>query len=183
MTYALIRRFLVAMSFRDPHSLLRHKCCDQGGHAPSCFIIPFEHNQSTRPLKLPQIKIATEPPSYLMKASTNTMLTMPCQSPFSYSRWNCDIIDISCRGVPWQEGDDVAQLIVRNVDPEVVHRLKLRAAQHGRSMEAEHREILRQALLTSEPGVPLKALLLAMPPVGDDVDFARLPDHGREVEL
>ncbi len=62
MTYALIRRFLVAMSFRDPHSLLRHKCCDQGGHAPSCFIIPFEHNQSTRPLKLPQIKIATEPP-------------------------------------------------------------------------------------------------------------------------
>jgi plasmid stability protein len=77
----------------------------------------------------------------------------------------------------------VAQLIVRNVDPEVVHRLKLRAAQHGRSMEAEHREILRQALLTSEPGGTLKALLLAMPPVGEDADFARLPDHGREVEL
>jgi plasmid stability protein len=67
----------------------------------------------------------------------------------------------------------VAQLIVRNVDPEVVHRLKLRAAQHGRSMEAEQREILRQALLTSEPGVTLKALLLATPPMGDDTDFAR----------
>jgi plasmid stability protein len=50
-------------------------------------------------------------------------------------------------------------------------------------MEAEHREILRQALLTSEPGGTLKALLLAMPPVGDDTDFVRLPDHGREVEL
>jgi plasmid stability protein len=36
--------------------------------------------------------------------------------------------------------------------PEVVYRLRLRAAQHGRSMAAEHREILRQALLTSEPG-------------------------------
>jgi antitoxin FitA len=84
---------------------------------------------------------------------------------------------------PAQEEHDVAQLIVRNVDPEVVHRLKLRAAQHGRSMEAEHREILRQALLTSEPGVTLKALLLAMPPGGDDTDFARLPDQGREVEL
>ncbi len=77
----------------------------------------------------------------------------------------------------------MAQLIVRNVDPEVVHRLKLRAAQHGRSMEAEHREILRQALLTTEPGISLKSLLLAMPPVGDDDDFGRLPDHGREVEL
>jgi antitoxin FitA len=84
---------------------------------------------------------------------------------------------------PAQEEHDMAQLIVRNVDPEVVHRLKLRAAQHGRSMEAEHREILRQALLTSEPGVLLKAVLLAMPPVGDDADFARLPDQGREVEL
>jgi antitoxin FitA len=87
------------------------------------------------------------------------------------------------KDLPAQEEHDVAQLIVRNVDPEVVHRLKLRAAQHGRSMEAEHREILRQALLASEPGVTLKALLLAMPPVGDDTDFARLPDQGREVEL
>jgi plasmid stability protein len=84
---------------------------------------------------------------------------------------------------PAQEEHDVAQLIVRNVDSEVVHRLKLRTAQHGRSMEAEHREILLQALLTSEPSVTLKASLLAMPPVGNDTDFARLPDQAREVEL
>jgi plasmid stability protein len=41
----------------------------------------------------------------------------------------------------------MAQLIVRNLEPELIYRLKLRAAQHGRSMEAEHREILRQALI------------------------------------
>ncbi|HEV2366231.1 MAG TPA: hypothetical protein VGS12_18785 [Caulobacteraceae bacterium] len=37
-------------------------------------------------------------------------------------------------------------LHVRNLDPELVAKLKRRAARHGRSAEAEHREILRQAL-------------------------------------
>jgi plasmid stability protein len=37
-------------------------------------------------------------------------------------------------------------LHVRNLDDDLVARLKRRAARHGRSMEAEHREILRQAL-------------------------------------
>jgi len=37
-------------------------------------------------------------------------------------------------------------LHVRNLDDELVARLKQRAARHGRSAEAEHREILRQAL-------------------------------------
>lgn len=40
----------------------------------------------------------------------------------------------------------VANLHVRNLDDELVARLKRRAARHGRSAEAEHREILRQAL-------------------------------------
>jgi antitoxin FitA len=39
----------------------------------------------------------------------------------------------------------LASLHVRNLDDEVVARLKRRAARHGRSAEAEHREILRQA--------------------------------------
>lgn len=39
-------------------------------------------------------------------------------------------------------------LHVRNLDEELVARLKRRAARHGRSTEAEHREILRQALST-----------------------------------
>lgn len=37
-------------------------------------------------------------------------------------------------------------LHVRNLDEDLVARLKRRAARHGRSTEAEHREILRQAL-------------------------------------
>jgi antitoxin FitA len=41
----------------------------------------------------------------------------------------------------------VAQLTVRKLDDEIVRRLKIRAAEHGRSAEAEHREILKQALL------------------------------------
>lgn len=37
-------------------------------------------------------------------------------------------------------------LHVRNLDDDLIVRLKRRAARHGRSAEAEHREILRQAL-------------------------------------
>lgn len=37
-------------------------------------------------------------------------------------------------------------LHVRNLDEELIAKLKRRAARHGRSTEAEHREILRQAL-------------------------------------
>jgi antitoxin FitA len=37
-------------------------------------------------------------------------------------------------------------LHVRNLDDELTSRLKRRAARHGRSIEAEHREILRLAL-------------------------------------
>ena len=37
-------------------------------------------------------------------------------------------------------------LHVRNLENDLILRLKRRAAQHGRSAEAEHREILRQAL-------------------------------------
>lgn len=37
-------------------------------------------------------------------------------------------------------------LVVRDLDDELIVRLKRRAARHGRSAEAEHREILRRAL-------------------------------------
>jgi plasmid stability protein len=37
-------------------------------------------------------------------------------------------------------------LHVRNIDDDLIARLKRRAARHGRSAEAEHREILRHAL-------------------------------------
>jgi plasmid stability protein len=37
-------------------------------------------------------------------------------------------------------------LHVRNLEDDVILRLRRRAARHGRSVEAEHREILRQAV-------------------------------------
>jgi plasmid stability protein len=80
-------------------------------------------------------------------------------------------------------GSSMAQLIVRNLDEDLVRRLKIRAAQHGRSAEAEHREILRQVLFHPAPGETLKELLCAIPPVGDDEDFERVPDRGRDVQL
>ena len=54
--------------------------------------------------------------------------------------------------------------------------LELRAAQHGRSTEAEHREILRAALAPRRSGESFKALLGQMPDVGEDADFERALD-------
>jgi len=66
-------------------------------------------------------------------------------------------------------------LIVRNLDPGVVEALKLRAARHGRSAEAEHRALLEAALLT--PGRrSLAEVLMTMPNVGLDDDFKRSKD-------
>ena len=70
------------------------------------------------------------------------------------------------------------QLIVRNLDDEIVARLRQRAARHGRSTEAEHREILREVLLPRRRS-SLKAYLLAMPDVGTDRDFQRPPERPR----
>jgi len=44
------------------------------------------------------------------------------------------------------ENPTMATLTVRNLDETLVRRLRIRAAEHGRSAEAEHREILRIAL-------------------------------------
>lgn len=76
----------------------------------------------------------------------------------------------------------MAQLIVRNIEEEVVEALKLRAARHGRSAEAEHRELLRAAL-SKRPTVSLKEHLLAMPDTGDDSDFEAERTVARRVEL
>jgi antitoxin FitA len=76
----------------------------------------------------------------------------------------------------------MSQLIVRNLEEEVVQALRERAARHGRSAEAEHRELLRAALL-SPPADDPKAVLLDMPEVGDDEDFARPRDLPRRLDL
>jgi plasmid stability protein len=73
----------------------------------------------------------------------------------------------------------MAQLIVRNLDEDLVQRLKRRAAAHGRSAEEEHRQLLRQVLRPEGLG----EALLAMPDVGDDADFERQSDLPRELDL
>jgi plasmid stability protein len=45
------------------------------------------------------------------------------------------------------EGRMTGNLHVRNLEDDLIVRLKRRAQRHGRSTEAEHREILRQALV------------------------------------
>jgi len=74
----------------------------------------------------------------------------------------------------------MAQLIVRNLDDEIVTRLRQRAAKHRRSTEAEHREILREVLLPARGRSSLKDHLLRMPDVGADEDFERPPDRRRK---
>lgn len=77
----------------------------------------------------------------------------------------------------------VAQLLVRDIEGDVVRELKIRAAQHGRSAEEEHRQILREALRPGGSAESLKDLLLDMPDVGEDQDFERPEDRGRPVAL
>ena len=75
----------------------------------------------------------------------------------------------------------MSQLIVRNVPPGIAKALKRRAASHGRSAEAEHREILQSALLVEPDGESFKALLASMPDVGADEDFQVRRDLPRDL--
>ena len=54
----------------------------------------------------------------------------------------------------------MAQLTVRNISNEVVSALKKRAAANGRSAEAEHRELLRAALLGADKDFAAQARAL-----------------------
>ena len=53
----------------------------------------------------------------------------------------------------------MATMTIRNLEDELKARLRIRAAQHGRSMEEEARSILRSALNT-EPGANTGAALV-----------------------
>ena len=55
----------------------------------------------------------------------------------------------------------MATLTVRNLDPEVHKRLRVRAAESGRSMEAEIRQILQDAVAAPKPGPEESGLNLA----------------------
>jgi plasmid stability protein len=81
----------------------------------------------------------------------------------------------------------MAAITIRKLDEKIKARLKIRAAQHGRSMEEEVREILRSALI-SQPNLkdnladivrrrfaPLGGVELELPPrdpIREPPDFA-----------
>jgi plasmid stability protein len=77
----------------------------------------------------------------------------------------------------------MAQLIVRNIEEDLVRKLKVRAARNGRSVEEEHRQILRHALAPKSSGPSFKELLSQMPDTGDDRDLERNDDLGRIIDL
>lgn len=71
----------------------------------------------------------------------------------------------------------MANLLVRGVDDALVAALKERAGAHGVSAEAEHRQILFDAL--SRPSRrSLTEALASIPDVGIDADFERIQDSG-----
>ena len=61
-------------------------------------------------------------------------------------------------------------LVVRNVEEDIALALKQLAASHGRSSEAEHREILKSVLQRPKRRSVAK-VLSSMPNVGEDTDF------------
>jgi plasmid stability protein len=63
------------------------------------------------------------------------------------------------------------------LDEDIVRALKQRAAEHGRSAEAEHRAILEAALIKTRRR-SLAEVLASMPDVGCDEDFERIDEQG-----
>ena len=53
----------------------------------------------------------------------------------------------------------MASITIRNLDDDVKRRLRIRAAEHGRSMEEEAREILRHVVGEAKPSHDLAAAI------------------------
>ena len=72
----------------------------------------------------------------------------------------------------------MADLLVRGVDEALVRALKERAGAHGRSAEAEHREILAAALARPRKR-SFAEVLASTPKVDIDADFERVESEGK----
>jgi len=77
----------------------------------------------------------------------------------------------------------LATLTIRNVDPEVRQRLRVRAAHNGRSMEAELRQIIKDAVAGAgtrdEPDLATAIRLIFEPLGGVDLELPPR-EFGRE---
>jgi plasmid stability protein len=77
----------------------------------------------------------------------------------------------------------MAQVLVRNIDEDVVSRLKVKAELKGQSLEQELRDILTAAApLTGDEKVALSRRLRSMSPSLHDVDISRAIRAGRDDE-
>lgn len=76
----------------------------------------------------------------------------------------------------------MANLLVRGIDDALVQSLREQAAAHGRSAEAEHREILARALRRPRKR-SFAEVLMSMPDVGEDADFERENDSGEATRV
>lgn len=78
----------------------------------------------------------------------------------------------------------MAQLTVRELDDELIRALKIRAAERGRSAEAEVRAILKEALTPRSGQRTFVDHLLAIPiDPSDDDPFPRIEGSARDVDL
>lgn len=75
----------------------------------------------------------------------------------------------------------MTMLTVRNLDPGVKDRLRKRAAEHGRSMEAEVREILAAAVAPEDDMIGVFLDVFRRPHL--DVAFPRAKDMARYPEF
>jgi antitoxin FitA len=79
----------------------------------------------------------------------------------------------------------MSTLTVRNLDDAVKARLRVRAAENGRSMEAEARAILRSTLLPEDPanrlGSRIHARFAALG--GAEIDLPPRTDQARAADL
>ena len=78
----------------------------------------------------------------------------------------------------------MAQITVRKLDEELLRTLKIQAAEHGRSAEAEVRVILAESLTQRTGRRTFVEHLLAIPTDLSDQDpFPRIEGTPRDVEL
>jgi plasmid stability protein len=65
----------------------------------------------------------------------------------------------------------MASITIRNLDDDIKQRLRVRAAEHGRSMEEEAREILRRVMTEAPPARNPAAAIRARVTPSDRVDL------------
>jgi antitoxin FitA len=75
------------------------------------------------------------------------------------------------------------QILIRQLNPAIVRKLRAKAAAEGVSAEEEARRILRRSLVGDVPSMPLIDFLRTMPDVDDDNIFRRRKRKPRKIVL